>query len=193
MRTLLDEAAVDLFVGPPHLDKALYSHEDLFEEHIVLAAPSSWNLEPLPGKDLAFPIVRAEQLKDRPFIVPASGSHLRTVLDHILAISGALPRIACSCKSTDLAVSLVERGIGATLCTTVLAKERDASFYLVEGFSEPQPLAVNYRKGYALSDDARVFIDALRRLLQSYDRLGSSPCSDAIASSERPHPRSPKE
>jgi DNA-binding transcriptional LysR family regulator len=173
--SLLLDRLVDITVGAPNRNQDRVVNVPLAREYIVLAIPSSWSIATDGSQVAGLPVFDFSSLVMRPSIMPPESRNFGRVFRELYAEAGAQPDIIMSCRSTELALTMVSRGMGMTLCTSgFMGNYRNVTFGLVREHLAMQSYAVSYRRGWQLTPDARLFIGLLEKHIRQFDRTAEA-------------------
>jgi DNA-binding transcriptional LysR family regulator len=176
LETLLDENLVDIAIGPPKMDTTFYTNDLLIEENILLAVPANLRSKLsnfVISTNSQWPLLSLSALKVIPLIVAPKKMHFGKVLWNMLDAANVVPDISMECNSIEMALFMTERGLGATLCSTVFAEEHssDIDYYLIKGYEKAQQYVASYRNDWTLTDDALIFLKILKKQLRQIQLL----------------------
>lgn len=166
----IDLAVMNL---PQSLDYAKLTCETIFEEPILLAAPSR---HPEVQKLLAdcryigpYPVAPLDFILHFPLILTKPGQNLTVQIMSFLSKHHLTPSILMDTGNLTTAINLAAEGIAATFVPEEGAKvcERPGKIiYLFQDCPELRwPLAVVYRKDSYLPELSRIFIEELKKTL----------------------------
>ena len=155
----LGEGELDLVVSILDKDTENFDRIDLFDESILLAAPSSYSENRTSAEDL---------LAASPLISVGKGQVMWQTLNSIIENMN-LPKAEIECQSIESALSMVKRGLGVTIVPSYIAREQDDKITflpLKQGSAEKnkRKICIFYRKEQFLTQAEREFIDCLVEL-----------------------------
>lgn len=140
----------------------------LFSETVLLAAPRSWTA------------MKAEQiLRDKPLISLSSGQQLWAEIRALSTEAGGREP-AIECQNIELALALVNQGLGATLAPSYIVEnggeqkyanvafmELPEESYRRSGLENHRKVCIFYRHDQFLTRAEKLFIEACRRVTAS--------------------------
>ena len=154
---------------PQQPEPSLFMSKPICEERYVYVAPAAWELPALPPKsESGLPVVTLPTISSRPFIMPTFANRFITIIESLFSLAPAKPQIVANCVSPAMQISLVRRGLGASIITTasgMVADSENLAFYDVEGITGKSFLYYSYRIGREPSPDEAAFMAILRELL----------------------------
>ncbi|MGR6980480.1 LysR family transcriptional regulator [Testudinibacter sp. P27/CKL/0425] len=162
----------DLSLSLMPINPALFDHEILFEEQMLLALPPNhpiaqqWQLR--AGDHSHTPVITLAELKDTPFIQMNKGHKLHNMLQKLCEQAGFSPNVVLETESMTTAQALAGAGLGAALLpeTLVYADHFDKEPCYCRLDSHPsRTVVVVYRKGRYLSHATRAFVQTLKTYL----------------------------
>jgi len=165
---LSEDDDLDLLIDVPRDGSATVTSITLAEERIMLAIPGNISFPAIQKKE-DFPVIELSDFSQYPFIVLSEDQMLRKVCFSLCAQQGFTPQIAMECRSLQTAYSMVEAGVGVTVIPELFAKHLtvgNAAYRCVIGKRPTvRKIAAIYRNDRYLTEDARVLIDLLQKML----------------------------
>ena len=166
---LSQEDNLDLLIDVPHDESLLDTSVLLAEERLLLAVPPNLagSVRPSGGD---FPSVSLADFSDQPFVLLSEDQMLRQICFSLCAQEGFVPQIALECRSLQTAHAMAEAGVGVTLVPELFVRhavrDRTMCYCVMQGHPAVRKLAVTYRSDRYLSEDARILIGLLQKLLR---------------------------
>lgn len=170
MNDKIDLAVINL---PKTLDYGQLTCEVIFQEQILLAAPST---HPAVQAILAncnfskgLPIAPLAFITEIPLIMTKSGQNLTREVNHFLGQNNLRPEILFETANLTTAINLVAKGIACAFVpeegAKVCSHPGRVSYFAVDTPDLVWPLAVVYRKDSYLTNLARLFIESIKTTL----------------------------
>lgn len=159
---------LDLLIDVPHDESLISSSVVLAEERMMLAVPKSLEFR-ADEHEGDFAVLKLSDYADYPFIMLSEGQMLRKVCINLCAQAGFIPKTALECRSLQTAYSMAEAGVGVTLVPELVVKHAGIAQKLRFGVIGETPtvrkIAATYRKDRYLTDDAKVLISLMQKML----------------------------
>jgi DNA-binding transcriptional LysR family regulator len=166
------EADVGILILPVH-NQGIEVHH-LFDERILLIAPSSENL---PHNESGR-ITDLTPFREKPFILYRQGQRMRSITDQIFLQAGFAPRIVLETQTAEAILNFVSVGMGMAFIPEIVFEHHSPSPRpLSFPFGDPfitSSYAFAWRKDGYLNWAARAFLDTTLRFFGENARISPS-------------------
>lgn len=171
-----DKIDIAIMNHPYTLDYNKLTCETIFEERILLAAPS---IHPFVQKTLAggeqlgpYPLATLDLLKSIPLILTKPGQNLTYAVNRALAKSHVEPDVLMETGNLTTAINLTATGIACTFVpeegVKMCSHPGQVTFFAVDTPELIWTLEAVYQKDTYLTEISRLFIQELKRSLERF-------------------------
>lgn len=162
LESLLENKSIDFSITPASYDQIKYVNVPFFQERILLAAPFSLPLSCRESEPYASVSVQA--LHGVPFVILAEDLYIGRLARSFFSQPDCEPNIIMQCRTLDTALSMVHKGLAATLVPLPLYSS-DAPecirYYQINHPAAVREISVIYRKEHYLTWEEKQLLDLL--------------------------------
>lgn len=149
LKKLLENHEIDFMIDVPHPDTINFQSEQLTEERIVLAVPSSFcQKETFPKDEQGF--IALCDLSPYPFILLSSDQVLGSMSRKMCESVSFYPNIRLICENVETALTLAGRQLGITFVPEILAMRKkffpEVSYFPCRQFHDTRPLCLVFHR-----------------------------------------------
>lgn len=156
---------IDFCITPDKFDQIDYTSIPFFQEQILLAAPKQIALPFEESKP--YPRITVQSLDGIPFILLAEDLYIGKLARSLFLQLNYQPNIIMQCRTMDIALSLVQRGLATTLIPRSFFLSGTSSciqYYQINHPAAVREISVIYRKEHYLTTEERKFLNLLNTL-----------------------------
>lgn len=164
---MLEQNEIDILFDINHSEYIEYDFVPVAEEQIRIAAPTDVVMQ-VEEKKGDYPIVRLSEVMKYPFISLSEKQYLGKVVKQLYDISECISNIVLECRSADMALQMVEAGLGVTVIPEFAIREdgnKKICYYNLEYPKIRRVVGISYKKGMYLTEDVKLLIELLKKYL----------------------------
>jgi len=157
---------LDIVLSSCDEEQPTLCHEYIGEEELVLAVPQNSPL--LAGaqrqEGFRFPVIRPEQWRDEPVVLPSAGSRSYHLAQAYFQAAGVQPRVVAEIAGVQFVIAAVRAGMGVAVFISVPLAPDDGVAFLSLGRADlpRQQVAAITRRGFYRNEAQQAFLQLLR-------------------------------
>ena len=163
----MEKKELDLMVNDVAPDTVRYQSVFINSERILLAVPSSYQVEGFSQKDGDdFPSINLLHVRDKPFITLSPNSYMGHSVRTLCEMEEFSPTYGFECDRVELAQMMVSRGLGITLLPELFVKlgppVPNIDYFCIAKSDPRRDVCIIYQKETCLTEPAVHFIELMQ-------------------------------
>lgn len=164
---MLEMNEIDILFDVQHSECVEYEFVPIAEERIHIAVPSTMDIK-IESKEEDYPVAELSDVMKKPFISLSEKQYLGKVVKHLYELTECIPNIVMECRSAEMALQMVEIGLGVTVVPEFAMKQKEQDgirYYSLNGSDIRRVVGISCKKGMEQQMDVKKMIELLKTFL----------------------------